>query len=190
MIAILHGKVIQLGEKTAILDVQGVGYELFLSPNVRASLNVDQNITLHTYLNVREDAMELYGFQSAAERSFFKQLISISGVGPKSALGVLAVASLDEVKRAVASGDASMLTKVAGIGRKTAERIVVELKEKLVGEVLESQGATAGDGGILEALQGLGYSLMEAREAVRGIPATVEGFDERLKVALKMIGKS
>ncbi|MFH0853868.1 MAG: Holliday junction branch migration protein RuvA [bacterium] len=190
MISLLTGTISQVTEKTITLEVNGVGYEIFITPSLQSQLSSGQGVTLHTHLNVREDAMELYGFNDIKERDFFRQLISISGVGPKSALGVLTVASVTEIKQAVASGDASVLIKVSGIGRKTAERIVVELKEKIAVEMLHgSPGASAGDASIIDALTSLGYSIQEAREAIKQIPANMTELDERLKIALKSLGR-
>jgi Holliday junction DNA helicase RuvA len=188
MFSTLQGTITSVGKRTLTINLHGVGFEVFGSARLLGQAAVDQEVTLHTHLHVREDALELYGFLSADERDFFRQLISISGVGPKSALGVLSVASTQEVKQAVASGDASLLTRVSGIGRKTAERIVVELKEKLAAEVLASAGSTT-DGGVLDALMQLGYTLNEAREALNHIPAGEAPIDERLKAALKALGK-
>ena len=172
------------------MDVQGVGFEVFATPAVLSGAKIGQPISLRTYLHMKEDGVELYGFSNDAERTFFKQLITISGVGPKSALGILSAASVDEIKRAVVAGDASLLQKVYGVGRKTAERIVVELKEKLELEVLAGTGGfTSGDSGILEALMGLGYSALEAREALRHVPASATEAEDRLKAALKALGK-
>ena len=190
MISSLTGQVTGLSEKALTMDVQGVGFEVFATPAVLSGAKIGQPISLRTYLHMKEDGVELYGFSNDAERTFFKQLITISGVGPKSALGILSAASVDEIKRAVVAGDASLLQKVYGVGRKTAERIVVELKEKLELEVLAGTGGfTSGDSGILEALMGLGYSALEAREALRHVPASATEAEDRLKAALKALGK-
>lgn len=190
MLAYLHGTVIAANEKSLTVELNGIGFEVFVTPTLALATKTGTTIELHTHLNVREDALELFGFLSAAERDFFRQLLTISGVGPRSALGVLAVASVDDVRQAVISGDPSLLMTVSGIGRKTAERIVVELKEKLARETTDRQsGLTAGDGTILDALINLGYTAQEAREALRAVPSSVTEIDDRLKAALRSLGK-
>ena len=163
-----------------------MGYKIFVSASVNKNLDNGKEARLWTHLHVREDAMELYGFLHQAELEFFEMLISISGIGPKSALGVLAMAPVDTLKRAISSGDTSYLTKVSGIGRKTAEKIILELKDKmgfgkasLAGEELKD------DSDILDALISLGYSQKEAREMIQKIPQDIKGRDKRLKEALK-----
>ena len=134
--------------------------------------------------------MELYGFLHYAELEFFELLIGISGIGPRSALGVLALAPVDTLKRAIAAGDTSYLTKVSGIGRKTAEKIVLELKEKL-GFGKMSLGGTEDlqhDADVLEALVALGYTATQARDALGKLKPTIQGREARLKEALKLLG--
>lgn len=186
MLSSLKGTIIAVGPRSITVDLHGVGFEVYGTTRLLSAAEIGQEVALFTHLNVREDALELYGFLANDERDFFRQLISISGVGPRSAIGVLSVANTQEIKEAVASGDATLLTKVSGIGRKTAERIVVELKEKLATEVM-AQGT--GDGSIFDALVQLGYSLNEAREALRHVPPEVTSVDERLKAALRSLGK-
>lgn len=188
MLSTIHGQITFVGPKTLTIELNGVGFEVFATARLLGQAKADQDVKLYVHLNVREDALELYGFLTSEERDFFRQLISISGVGPKSGLGVLSVANTSEIKQAVASGDATLLTRVSGIGRKTAERIVVELKEKMAAEVLATVGTT-GDGSILDALMQLGYSLNEAREAMQHVPPGAESIDERLKAALRSLGK-
>ena len=176
-----------------ILDVNGVGYALYVSPDTFKKISrqaENQEIIFWTHLHVREDALQLYGFLEKAEVEFFEMLIAISGVGPKSAVGILGVAPLDTLKRAIASGDISYLTKVSGIGRKTAEKIVLELRDKLGG----AAGVGSGDAGIkgeedaLDALQTLGYSLREARDVLKEVSPETEGAEARIKAALKLLG--
>ena len=124
MIGHLEGKVLFKGERHVVLDVGGVGYKIFVAMGTRKNLELEKNAKFWTHLHVKENALELYGFLHQAELEFFESLISISGIGPKSALGVLALAPLDTIKRAIASGDTSYLTKISGIGRKTAEKII------------------------------------------------------------------
>lgn len=192
MISHLTGKILMRGNKFIALDVNGVGYKIFVLPDtLKEARKKPEDFSLWTHLHVRENALELYGFMEYAEVEFFEMLIQISGIGPKSGLGVLAVAPLDTIKRAVSIGDTSYLTKVSGIGRKIAEKIVLELKEKMGGLDLGEIGNAAlkEDGDVLEALQSLGYSLGEAREALKKVPAEIDGANARIKEVLKNLGK-
>ena len=156
---------------------------------MRAKKNMRASLFIHTA--VREDAIDLYGFSTLEELAFFKELMGVKGVGPKTALTILNVADVKSLKRSIAAGDASVLTKVYGIGRKSAERIVVELRDKLGKEVGAdvALGATGQDVEVIEALMALGYSASESRKALKDIPKTVAGVRERLGAALKQLGK-
>lgn len=187
MIAHLSGTVLFRGTKFILLDVGGVGYRLTISFETLKSIGQQgTRASLHTHLYVRETAIELYGFSTMSELEFFEMLIGISGIGPKSAIGVLSVAPLDSLKRAIASGEVSYLTKVSGIGRRIAEKIILELKEKLAGVGSAMVGSDESDA--LDALVSLGYTIREARDALHkttGTPATI---DEKIKEALKLLG--
>lgn len=186
MIGHLEGKVLFKGERHVVLDVGGVGYKIFVSASSK-NLSIGESAKLWTHLHVKEDALELYGFSHQAELEFFEMLISISGIGPRSALGVLALAPVDSLKRAIASGDTSYLTKISGIGRKTAEKIVLELKDKMgFGKVSFGGEEFKEDADILDALIALGYSQRESREMLQKIPSNIRGREKRLKEALKM----
>ncbi|MDO8572759.1 MAG: Holliday junction branch migration protein RuvA [bacterium] len=193
MISHLRGMVIFSSDKFVVLDVAGVGYKIGVTPDTlrRSSSEKGTEISLWIHLAVREDSMSMYGFLERQELELFEMLIGISGVGPKSAIGVLSVASVDALKSAIASGDTSYLTKVSGIGKKNAEKIVLELRDKLSG----SDNNGAGHAGfkeeldVVEALKSLGYSQREAREALKDIPDTVKGTSHRVKAALKNLGK-
>lgn len=192
MISHLRGTVIDLSEKYAVLDVQGIGYKVFASTDTLSRLRLEAEVSLHTYLAVREDALDLYGFDTSEEKNFFELLISVSGIGPKSALGILSTTSVDTLKKAIGTGDTSYLTKVSGIGRKTAEKVVLELRDKLRANVnmKETPGALRAESDIVEALKALGYSQNEVREALKEIPETIEGTNARIKEALKILGKN
>lgn len=177
------------GDRFLIVDVNNTGYKIFVTPKTLKNAKKDENFSLWTHLHVREDALELYGFTEYAEMEFFEALIQISGIGPKSALGVLSVAPLDTIKKAISSGETSYLTKVSGIGRKTAEKIVLELREKLGALESQESGMFKDDQDVLSALESLGYSRQEAREAMKQISGTTTGISERVKEALKMLSK-
>ena len=150
-------------------------------------------VTLFIHTAVREDAIDLYGFQTQEELAFFKMLMSISGVGPKTALSILNVADVPSLKRATVAGDATVLTRVYGIGKKSAERMVLELKDKLAHEQIqkgiEPGHTTEGsDADVIEALEALGYSSTESRRALQSLASEHTGIKERLGAALKYLG--
>lgn len=185
MISSLKGKVALKTPKYLILDVSGVGYKVHASPETMIKCRAEsEEILIWTYTHVREDALELYGFLEREELEFFEMLINVSGVGPRSALGILGVESVETLKKAVGSGDIAYLTKVSGIGKKTAEKIIIELRDKM-GEM--SGETLQGEMDALEALKTLGYSQGEAREALKQINS---GLDTNTKIreALKILG--
>ncbi len=191
MIAYISGTNKLKTDRTLVIDVGGVGYEIYCLPIVLEKAKIGSPLELYTYQHVREEAIELYGFVGLAERDFFRLLISVSGIGPKSALAVMSLASVPELKRAIVHDDASLLTKVSGIGTKTAERIVVELKDKLGDETVEA-GQLSGasfDHQAIDAMTTLGYSPKEAREALRQVDPTIESVQDRVKAALKHMGR-
>lgn len=189
MISYLEGKLIFKGEKFIIVEVGGVGYRIFASlESIRSLPIVSEKIKFWTHLHSREDTIELYGFSSMAELDFFEMLIKVSGIGPKSALGILGVAPLDTLKRAISSSDTSYLTRVSGIGRKTAEKVILELKEKL-GKDGAPDSSLKEDADVFEALKSLGYSAQEIRETLRNISDDYQTREARLKEALKILGR-
>ncbi|MBU1036705.1 Holliday junction branch migration protein RuvA [Patescibacteria group bacterium] len=193
MIAYLKGKIILKKERYIIIDIGQIGYQVMLTEKTISQLNENQEIELYTYLYHREDSQELYGFLNLPELELFKNLINISGVGPKSALAALAVASVEDIIQSVLSGDPLLLQKVAGIGKKTAERIILELKSKI--EALSTQISTSEikaaprDLEIIEALGNLGYSHKEIIAVIRQIPTEITDVSERIKETLKLLGK-
>ncbi len=188
MIGYIRGSIKATRPTHLIIDVQGIGYKVFtLKETILRSTEGEQ--TFWTHLAVREDALDLYGFVHEEELRFFELLLTVSGIGPKSALGVLDIASVETLRSAIASGNASYLTNVSGIGKKTAEKIVLELKDKMSAADVASSGALKGDEEALEAMRSLGYSAAEARDALRNVPQDIEGGNDRLRAALKMLGK-
>lgn len=193
MIAFVEGEVILTGEKFVILDAGGVGYRIFASPEtLRKIPEKGQKIKVFTHLYQREDTQELYGFLHLAELEFFETLIQISGIGPKSGLGIMSVAPLDALKKAIASSDTSYLTRVSGIGRKTAEKIILELREKLAGKGISSVDAPElkEETDALDALISLGYTQSEARESLARVSKDIRGASARVKEALRQLGRS
>lgn len=190
MIGSLTGTVREIWSDGLLLDVHGVGYRVGVPPSLLVDVKQGQTVSLLTHLHVRENDLALYGFATQEELDFFLMLLDVPGVGPKSAMSILAIAPVEVLVRAISSGEASLLTKVSGIGRKTAERIVVELKTRLEREHpgLAGQGATP-HADVVEALVALGYTVRQAREAVRRLPKDVGSIEEGVKVALQALGQ-
>lgn len=186
MIGHLKGTLIHQDLKSVVLDVSGVGYKIFTNT---ASLENQKGKTIEfwTYLAVRENALDLYGFRTKDELDFFELLISVSGIGPKGAMGILSVATLPNLRHAISSGDTSHLTKVSGIGKKNAEKIVMELKDKLQGLSPDLSKSISGEVDALEALLALGYGEREAREALK--KAEGDSTEKKVRSALKNLNK-
>ncbi|TSC87025.1 MAG: holliday junction DNA helicase RuvA [Parcubacteria group bacterium Gr01-1014_8] len=190
MIAHLEGIVKALRDGRAIISVGGVGYKVAATKQILSLLSVGAKASLWTHLAVREDALDLYGFEQEEELRFFELLLTVSGIGPKSALAILDVASIETLRSAIVHGKAEYMTKVSGIGKKTAEKIVLELRDK-VGSATESTSASLkGDEEALDAMRALGYSTQEARDALRKVPSSIEKSNERLREALKILGSA
>lgn len=186
MISYLSGTIISISGTYLVLDVNGVGYKVFATGQTLLGLKTGGKTELFTHLAVRETALDLYGFPSQEELSFFELLITISGIGPKSALGILNVATVDVLKNAIFTENTSHLIKVSGIGKKNAEKIVLELRGKLDGEMKDGTSSND-DSDALEALTSLGYTQKEAREALKQISNDITGASERVKSALKIL---
>ena len=188
MIGKIKGKVSYKEDAWLILDTGSVGYKIFVEKDLHSQTKDDEELSLWTYLAVREKALDLYGFETAEKLKLFELLVSVSGIGPKSALSILDVASPTSLRQAVVSGETSPLTEVAGIGKKNAEKIIIELRGKLKlkeGEVLSTKNS---DSEVYEALTSLGYSAKDAREVITKIPNKDEDTQNRIKAALKIIG--
>ncbi len=179
MIGYLSGTILHRDLKKIIVLVGGVGYVVYTHNDIQT--HTDGTVELWTYMAVKENALELYGFTHREELDFFELLISISGIGPKSALNILSLTSLSQLKRAISSGDVGYLTKVSGIGKKNAEKIVLELKDKI--DITDAHTEGNEDIDALEALLSLGYSERDAREALR--EAAGETSQEKIKSALR-----
>jgi len=191
MIAKLTGIISEVAPRYAILDVHGVGYKVFATADTLGSLKADKEASLFTYLAVRDDALDLYGFSSKKDKSFFELLITVSGIGPKSALNILSLVTADTLASSIRSGSVAHLVKVSGLGKKTAEKIVLELRDKL-GVADESGELSAGmssDMDAILALQALGYDGDEAREALKKVGPDITDIGAKVKAALKQLGK-
>lgn len=188
MIGHLEGTVTAIRAGFIILSAHGVGYKVSVTKDTLGHLSHGSQASLFTYLAVRENALDLYGFQSESDQHFFELLLMVSGIGPKSALAILDIADVETLRSAIAQGNAGYLTSVSGIGKKTAEKIVVELRDK-VGLAMEGASSTMkGDQEALEAMRALGYSPAEARDALRKVPQEFTKSNDRLREALKILG--
>ena len=188
MIARLRGRLVASTPEGLVIDVGGVGYLVAATPAVaRQAERVDET-SLHTYLHVREDTLQLYGFADASERELFVQLLSVNGVGPKVALAIVSGSPAADLRRAIALEDAARFQTIPGIGKKTAERIVLELKEKLAAGMPEPAGSATQQGAphavARDALVELGWTLVEAERALAETDADASP-EERVRQALK-----
>jgi Holliday junction DNA helicase RuvA len=196
MIYSIAGKLTLKSDHFVVIETGGLGLKVMVGeatlkalPPVRAN-GAGADVKLFSYMNVRENAIELYGFASEDELEYFEMLISVSGVGPKSALSILDVAKISELSAAIKEGRPDLLTRASGIGRKTAERVIIELRTKVQsaksGAVVEKMET---DVDLIEALSGLGYRREDARAALAKVDAKVVGVEDRLKAALALLGK-
>ena len=188
MIGSIKGKIILKTEKFVIVETAGVGYKINVSPDTVSKVKSGAEVMLWTHTHVREDSLDLYGFPDRAELEFFEMLISISGIGPKGALTILGVASIETLRKAIGTGDISYLTKISGIGKKTAEKIVIELRDKMAnGMSSKGDSSMQGELDALEALKSLGYSQNEARDALKKVSADLDT-NKKIREALKILG--
>ncbi len=189
MIAHISGKLAEKFDHSVIVDVNGVGYEIILTSPDYDSVNLNDEIKFYTYHNLRENAEELYGFTSLAAKKLFELLISVNGVGPKAAIAILSLASAEEVRNAIANADANFVSKASGVGKKSAERVIVDLRDKVgipsrygvttpkVAKKLEKDEA-------LDALIALGFPLKEATAALENVDSSLPT-EERIRLALR-----
>lgn len=200
MIASLRGTVDEITEKTAVINVNGIGFEVQISATTQTVLlnaGRDEEVKLYTYLSVREDAMVLYGFDTREELQLFQKLITVSGIGPKGALALLSAMSADDLTFAILSGDSKTISRAPGIGKKTADRLILELKDKIDATGKDYSGsvvlqdddtmAEGAEGEAIEALTTLGYSRGEAAKAVHRAKedGTADETEALLRAALR-----
>ena len=187
MIGYIEGSIQHIGPQSIIVNTNGVGYVVFTITTALATYNTGENISFWTHLAVRENSMELFGFTDKEQLSLFTLLLDVSGIGPRGALGIVEIAPVSTLQKAISSGDTSYLTNVSGIGKKTAAKIVIELKDKLAKIV--------GDGGIslheeseaMEALCSLGYSKADARSALQQLPKEITSTQQKITESLKVL---
>jgi len=186
MIAYLKGVILEKGLTYIILENSGIGYKVFVTPEI-LELKVGDGVGLYTYMKVSEDGQALFGVPDFVTLQFFEMLITVSGVGPKVALAILSAAKVDAVQQAIMSQDPAIFTRISGVGLKTAEKIIVELKSK-VGSLETAPGIGQSSTEVFDALLALGYNQREVREVVGKVDHTLSTA-EQIKQALKIIGK-
>ncbi len=188
MIATLNGKILEKNPPEVIIESYGVGYQVDVPMSTFYNLpDAGSNVFLYIVMIVREDAQLLYGFLTKAEKILFLQLLKVSGIGPRTALAMLSSMSTEDLSNAIANGETGLLTKVPGIGKKTAERLVLELKDKIIptGPITS---LSAGQADIIAALVALGFNEREARGAIKNIPDSVDT-SEGIRLALVQLAK-
>ncbi|MBI1974833.1 MAG: Holliday junction branch migration protein RuvA [Parcubacteria group bacterium] len=189
MISFIEGEVIEKDSRGVVVRAGGLGFRLLTADTTLRKLpQVGETTALWTHLYFRDDRMELYGFLAREELDLFELLISVAGIGPKSALAVLDIGNVEKIKSAIASGDITLLMRVSGIGKKSAERIVVELRSKIATSRIPHETLRA-DLDAEEALTSLGYSRMQAKEALERVPASASRPEDRVREALKILGR-
>ncbi len=188
MIGYIEGRVHAVRAGFVILSASGVGYKIAVTRATLLKLKPGENGALWTHLAVREDVLDLYGFELEEELLFFGLLLTVPGIGPRSALAILDLAAIETLRSAISAGNAGYLTNVSGIGKKTAEKIVLELRDKVGLAAEDASRALSGDEEAQQAMRALGYSAQEARDILRKVPHEVTGGSARLREALKLIG--
>jgi Holliday junction DNA helicase RuvA len=190
MIGLLTGKLLLKDGQHIILDVHGVGYKVLASSQILTNAHLGDSLTLFIHTHVREDALELFGFPTQQDLKVFEYLISVNGVGPKTAMGVFSVGSKEEILGAIRKADVDFFTGVPRLGKKNAQKIIIELKNKLgSGEELDLSEETGEVAEVVSALVRMGFSEREARMAVKGIGEKGSSTSERVRLALKQLGK-
>jgi len=188
MIAIVEGEVATIADTFVVVMISGIGLQVYVPGPLRSSLRVGEHVMLHTQLIVRQDLLALYGFETEQERHFFNLLLGVDGVGPRLGLAVLSTLSVDAIRRAVASEQGEVFSRVSGVGKRTAQKILLHLQDKVQYEgTIEAAAAIGGvDESVLEALTTLGYSIVEAQRAIQSIPHdTPQDVEVRLRIALQ-----
>jgi Holliday junction DNA helicase RuvA len=186
MIAFVEGEVLATAESGLVVRVGGVGLHIGVPTQLCARLRSGETVRLHTHLVVREDLLALYGFETDTERDFFLLLLGVNGIGPRIALSILSVLSVDAIRRAVLSEQAELFSRVPGVGKRNAQKILLHLQGKIKGDGMEISGIGDQDEAILDALTALGYSVVEAQAAIQAIPKNApDQVEERLRIALQ-----
>lgn len=197
MIAFIRGKLVEIGETAAVLENGGIGYNVFVTGRDASRMRTGEEILLHTYLNVREDAMQLFGFCAREDLEVFRLLLGVNGIGPKAALGVLSAFGANDLRFAVLSDDVKTISAAPGIGKKTAQKLILELRDKFsLQDAFEERALSLQDEALQEAdiqsdavqaLVALGYPAADALKAVRAVASQDMGTEEILRAALRQM---
>lgn len=187
MIASIRGKIISISE-SLIVEAGGIGYKINIPSSVLEGIHIGDEIMLYTHQYVREDSLDLYGFRLLVELELFEKLIGVSGIGPKAGLALLSQFTAAELQQSIMLGDTSLLTKVSGIGKKTAERLILELKGSF-GDLTEGTGTGLSNNFVASALEQLGYSSDEVLSALKQIDRSLKE-EEQIKAALTLLGQA
>lgn len=186
MIFSLQGRINHKTEDYCVIEVNNLGYQIFVSKKLLSKLKIDQEIKLYTHQYIREDYQELYGFETLEELNFFKELLPVSGVGPRTAQNILSLGELKEIRSAIQEGNVAFIRQVKGIGEKTAERIIVDLRGKFE-KIFQQHKEPSRQ--LINALTKLGYKNFEIRETMRDLPPELKDVKEQIKLALQILAK-
>jgi Holliday junction DNA helicase RuvA len=190
LIGSLRGQVTHIGLDFALIEVGGIGYRVVAGPALLGGLRRGEEASVFTHHLVREDQQALFGFGSAEELAFFELLMTVSGVGPRLALAIVAAHPVTKLQLAIVSDDVDVFTSVSGVGRKTAQRVILELKEKVHAAGLAVGGGAPTDSDVVAALESLGYTASEARRAAGAVAGSEGGLDARIKAALQELARN
>lgn len=191
MIGSLNGKVILKDGNSMLIDVNGVGYKVLMSGKTIANINLEDKLFVYIYSHIREDVFDLFGFKEIEDLKLFENLISVSGVGPKTALSIFSFADRNEVVNAVLKGDVDLFTKVPRLGKKNAQKIIIELKSRFKDtSIFDLSSADSFENEeVVEALKTFGFSAREALDALKNMDKSITSQNEKIKYALKYLGK-
>ncbi|MGH2445572.1 MAG: Holliday junction branch migration protein RuvA [Candidatus Limnocylindria bacterium] len=190
MIGSLRGTVTRVGPDHALIEIGGIGYRVVAGPALLSTLRAGSEASVFTHHLVREDQQALFGFATTEELAFFEMLMTVSQVGPRLALAITSAHAVTKLQLAIVTDDADVFTSVSGVGRKTAQRIILELKEKVHAAGIAAGGAVSADSDVVAALESLGYSSTEARRAAGAVAGTEGELDARIRAALQELARS
>jgi len=188
MISTIHGEIIKIETDSLIINIGGLGFKVYTTDSTRIKANTGDKTFLHTHLVVREEVLALYGFDTEDEKDIFLLLLGVNGVGPRMAMAILTCMTVDNIRKAVLSEQPALLSRVPGVGSKTAQKIILYLQGKITADksLMETMKLKDVDSEVLEALTGLGYSVIEAQAALQSIPReTPDDLETRLRLALQ-----
>jgi holliday junction DNA helicase RuvA len=190
VIGSIRGLVAHIGADHALIEVGGIGYRVVAGPELLARLRVGTEASFFTHHLVREDQQALFGFATTEELAFFELLMTVTGVGPRLALAITSAHAVTKLQLAIVTDDADLLTSVTGVGRKTALRVILELKEKIHAAGIAAGGGASTDSDVVAALESLGYTASEARRAAGAVAGNQDGLDLRIKAALQELARN